>query len=460
MSAEEFIVREPTGAEVLLSVEEFLATYVAFPSEHARVATVLWAGHTHAVDAFESSPRLAFLSPEPGSGKTRAQEVLDTLVPNPMHVLSASAAAIFRSIEAVRPTLLFDEVDALFGKRGADDSAEDLRALLNAGHRRGATIPRCVGPQHQVVMFPVYAAVCLAGLGDLPDTLMSRSVVIRMRRRAPDETVRPFRYREAVPVGHRLRDELARWAASVVDELRDAWPEMPEGVTDRPADVWEPLLAVADAAGGEWPRRAREACVALCRANVARDASLGIRLLTDLRAIFAADRMSTESILKRLHAIEESPWADLRGKPLDARGLARLLDAYGIRSRNIRIGYGDETRVVKGYCAEDLWDAWQRYCPTVDEDDDEDDEPAAVLVESATSATGATSQVIGTEPVANDPAGSATADPSATSAGPVTSGVAPVADVAPSRGPESDVVDTADYEERYPEFFGGGGDAA
>jgi hypothetical protein len=131
---------------------------------------------------------LALLSPEPGSGKTRTLEVLEDLVPAPMHVLSASTAAIFRTIEVEQPTLLLDEVDAIFGRRGKDDNNEDLRALLNAGHRIGATIPRCVGPSHEVRRFPVYAAVALAGLGDLPDTLMTRSVVIRMRRRAPGET--------------------------------------------------------------------------------------------------------------------------------------------------------------------------------------------------------------------------------------------------------------------------------
>ncbi|CAN5830724.1 hypothetical protein BH24ACT3_BH24ACT3_11470 [soil metagenome] len=368
-------------ARLLCDVETFLGTFVAFPTEHARVAATLWTAHAHAVDAFESSPRLALLSPEPGSGKTRALEVLELVTPLPMHVLSASAAAIFRSIEKAVPTLLFDEVDAIFGRRGKDDGNEDLRALLNAGHRRGATIPRCVGPTHDVRRFPVYAAVALAGLGDLPDTLMSRSVVVRMRRRAPGENVRPFRHRLAAPEGHALRDRLAAWADAAQDGLRDVWPAMPDGVTDRPADVWEPLLAVADAAGGIWPERARAACVELTRANVARDASLGIRLLSDLRAIFGdEDRLSTETILERLCAVEEAPWADLRGRPIDARGLARRLGAFEICSTKVRI----DDKSVRGYRREDLFDAWQRYCP------------ATTPTGSGTSGTSGTAQVSGT----------------------------------------------------------------
>src|SRR5699024_5556182 len=139
--------------------------------------------------------------------------VVELLVPGAMHVLSASPAAIFRSIGTEpRPTLLFDEVDAIFGRSGKSEDNEDRRGLLNAGHRNRATIPRCTGPSHDVHRFPVYAAVALAGLGDLPDTLMSRSVVIRMRRRRPTEVVRPFRWRVDAPEGRRLCGELAEWA--------------------------------------------------------------------------------------------------------------------------------------------------------------------------------------------------------------------------------------------------------
>ena len=348
------------GDGLLCEVEEYLARYVAFPSSAELVAVTLWIAHAHAAPAFESSPRLAILSPEPGSGKTRVLEVAELVVPRPMHVLSASPAAIFRSIETANPTLLFDEVDAIFGRRGkGDDGSEDLRALLNAGHRSGATIPRCHGPLHEVHQFPVYAPVAMAGLGDLPDTLMSRSIIIRMRRRAPDEVVSPFRRRLAEPDGIALRDGLAEWTAGISNQLANAWPEMPEGVTDRPADVWEALLAIADAAGGSWPDRAREACTDLCKVSNSREASLGVRLLTDLRSIFGVDdRLGTETILERLHDLDEAPWASLRGSPLDARGLANRLSRYQISSTKVKVGGAS----VRGYRREDLWDAWQRYC--------------------------------------------------------------------------------------------------
>lgn len=355
-----------TGADLLAEVEAFVAKYVALPSEAARVAVTLWVAHAHGVHCFESSPRLALLSPEPGSGKTRTLEILELLVPRPMLVLSATPAAVFRSMESNPPTLLFDEVDTIFSRRArAGDGAEELRALLNAGHRVGATIPRCHGPNHDVREFPVYGAVALAGLGDLPDTLMSRSVVIRMRRRAPDEAVAAYRRREAAPAGEVLAEALAAWVAGAEEELRDAWPEMPDGVTDRPADVWESLLAIADAAGGTWPDRARAACVELTRVSTPLEVSLGVRLLHDLRKVFGAEkRLGTETILDRLHGLDESPWGDLGGKPLDARGLARRLGSFGINSTKVKVGGAS----IRGYRADDLADAWNRYGPGAHEE--------------------------------------------------------------------------------------------
>jgi Protein of unknown function (DUF3631) len=229
-------------------------------------------------------PRLALLSPEPGSGKTRTLEIRELLVPRPMFLLNASTAVTFRAVDKEQPTLLLDEVDALFGRRTKDEN-EDLRGLLNAGHRKGATVPRCDGPTHTLRRFKVYAACALAGLGQPPETLMSRSIVVRMRRRAPGEHVEPYRQRVHRDEGHRLRLGLAEWSTAVADDLADSWPEMPLGVEDRPADVWEPLLAIADAAGGDWPKRAREACLDMLQAmRPGRPASGSVSSVTYVRS--------------------------------------------------------------------------------------------------------------------------------------------------------------------------------
>ena len=353
------------GGCVLDRVEEFLSRFVSFPSPEHLVAVVLWAAHTHLLASFESTPRLALLSPEPGSGKTRVLEVLETLVPNPLFSINVTSAALFRKVADVdaRPTVLFDEIDTIFGPRAKEH--EDVRGLLNAGHRRSGTAIRCVvrGRNIEVEELPAYAAVAMAGLGDLPDTLMSRAVVVRMRRRAPHEQVEPFRRRVHGPEGNELRDQLEVWARVHGLAMLDVWPTMPAGIEDRPADVWEPLLAVADAAGGDWPKAARAAAVTIVATSKGEPASLGVRLLDDLRTVFATeDAVSTDELLARLHDLDEAPWSDLRGKPLDARGLAHRLKQYGVGPKVIRVG----DRTARGYARDDLHDPWSRYLAATD----------------------------------------------------------------------------------------------
>src|SRR5215213_10564811 len=188
-------------------VEAFLGRFVAYPSEAARIAHTLWIAHTHFMDCWESTPRIAFLSPEPGSGKSRALEVTEPLVPRPVHAVNTSPAYLFRKLSdpAGPPTILYDEIDTVFGPSAKDN--EDIRGLLNAGHRRGATTGRCVMRGNVVTLeeLPAYSAVALAGLGWLPDTILSRSVIIRMRRRHAGERVEGFRRRVHVHEGERVR---------------------------------------------------------------------------------------------------------------------------------------------------------------------------------------------------------------------------------------------------------------
>jgi hypothetical protein len=133
---------------------------------------------------------------------------------------------------------------------------------------------------------------------------------------------------------------------------------LPAEIQDRAADIWEPLVAVADLVGGDWPDLARKAAVALVAVSNDSEPSLGIQLLWDLQTVFGlADQMTTEDILDKLRKLEESPWADLKGKPLDSRGLALRLRQYGVKSKNIAVG----DRRPKGYTRADLSDIFRRH---------------------------------------------------------------------------------------------------
>ena len=380
------------GAALLEDVQKFLSRFVAYPSDHAQVAHVLWIAHAHLMGAWESTPRIAFLSPEPASGKSRALEVSDLLVPDPVHAVNVTPAYLFRKVgsEDGPPTILFDEIDTVFGPKANEN--EDLRALLNSGHRRGAVAGRCVMRGSTVITeeIPSYSAVALAGLGWLPDTIMTRSVIVRMRRRAPDERIEPFRCREHAPEGEALRRRLVGWAATVLEEATAARPQMPAGVEDRNADCWEALLAVADIAGGPWPERARAAAVALVAQAHEAEPSLGIRLLADLRTVFGNEQqLTTKRILSELYLIEDAPWGDLKGKPLSDSQLARRLKQYGVKSKVIRVG--DATP--------NLYDVWRRYLPS------------SQAGEPATNATAATSQSFQGDNVAAEKSEGATDHP-------------------------------------------------
>ncbi|HSV65830.1 MAG TPA: DUF3631 domain-containing protein [Mycobacteriales bacterium] len=421
------------GTAALDTAAAFIARYVALPSAEALTALTLWAAHTWAVTAWYTTPRLVLDSAEPGSGKTRTLEVLALLCHRPELLFSATPAAIFRMLDQPL-TLLFDEVDAIFGaKTSGNGTTEDLRALLNAGYKRGATIPRCVGDgtKMRVVRFPVFAPVALAGLaGNMPDTITTRAILIHLKRRSPDEHLHPFRQRDAEHAAEPIRDQLATWATAVTPDLTDARPELPTGVTDRPAEVWEPLVAIADAAGHHWPNLARDACTAFAL-NPEHRGSLGIRLLADLHDLFTTrhtDRIATTDILAHLTALDEAPWADLWGKPLDSRRLARELARYGVRSHDGRTPTGT---VLKGYRtdgADGLADAWRRYLPPT---------PATTATTATTQANAVappdqqTLQALQTPPSPQDHVAdvAAPAHPSATH---LTSAVAAVAPVAPT----------------------------
>ncbi|HEY5802583.1 MAG TPA: DUF3631 domain-containing protein [Lysobacter sp.] len=373
-SAPEPLRPATVGAELLDDVEHFVRRFVALPAAADYVAVTLWAAHAHVAEHLHTSPRLALLSPEPGSGKTRVLEVLNLLVRAPMFAFGASVAAIFRSMAAGPVSLLFDEVDAIFGNAGKNDTHEDLRALINVGYKRGAKVPRCVGPRHDVHHFDVFAPVALAGLGKLPETVLSRALIVKMRRRAPTEPVESFRERVQEPQGHAIRDRLALWAERVGPNVGAAYPDLPPAITDRVAELWEPLVAIADEAGGAWPERARAAAVDFAGRN-AGSATLGVRLLGDIRLVFAnADSLSTTELLARLAGetsygcddagdalyLTDAPWANLKGTPLDARLLSQMLRSYDAGAERIR---PDGKGQVRGYRRASLIDAFQRYLP-------------------------------------------------------------------------------------------------
>lgn len=343
--------QQPGLAQLLEEVVATLDRWVVFPTEAARDTTALWVVHSHCADASFTTPRLAFLSPEPGSGKSRCLDVLQLLCRNPLVSTNTTVSALVHSAHSGNVTILLDEVDAIFGSRSTDKAA--LRGLLNSGFQRGGTYQRMIGGRP--VALQTFSPTALAGLGELPHTVATRAIVIRMHRRAASEVVEPFRVGSASVETAQLRVALAEWADSEIESLLGLEAELPDGIADRAADVWQPLLVIASAAGGDWLQRAQTACTELTRGERPDDASTGLRLLTDLRDIFGATtKMATEEVLSRLAGLPESPWTKTT-----PRQLAELLRPYGVGSLKIKLGL----RSAQGYRAEHFTELWARYCP-------------------------------------------------------------------------------------------------
>jgi hypothetical protein len=278
-----------------------------------------------------------------------------------------SAAALVRTVDSEGPTLLLDEADAAFG---ADkEYSETLRGVLNEGFRRGGNVRKVEGKNHKLRIFQVFGAKAIAGIGKIPDTVASRSIVIEMRRKAPTERVSQFRLREVTAQARPLAESLEAWASSErCQVLRDARPLVPDELSDRQKDISEPLLAIAEHIGGEWPEMLRKDLVALFRSPGSGDESHGVILLRDIRGIFE-QREDDRETLKGIHSadlagtlclLEGHLWADWgKGRGLDANRLARLLKKYSISPRSLRLGDSNQ----RGYLRTDFEDAWLRYCP-------------------------------------------------------------------------------------------------
>jgi hypothetical protein len=352
------------GAEILKDVESFIRRFVSLTADQAAILA-LWTAHTHAFPCATATPYLAVSSAEKQSGKTRSLEVLELLTANPWYTGRTSAAALVRKNADESPTLLLDESDAAFG--GEKEYAEALRAILNSGHRIGGTASLCVGQGKDISVrdFNTFGPKAIAGLGRLPDTVADRSIPIILKRAASGEIPERFRRRKVEAEASELRDRLAQWTASIFETLDKAEPFLPDSLTDRQQDGAEPLLAIADAAGGDWPFKARDTLVSIFAGSDHAESN-GTRLLADILGIFEesnTDKMSSQDLASALVAIETAPWGDWsHGKGLNPSRLSRLLKPFGIGPHNIKVRTADgKDHVPKGYERADFEDAWGRY---------------------------------------------------------------------------------------------------
>ncbi len=343
------------GPELLDELVAAFQLYAVLPKGAAEVLA-LWTVFTHTLDAFLVCPRLIISSPDAECGKTTVLTILGALVKCPLPASNITPAAVFRAIDRATLTLLIDEGDTFLADK------QELRGILNSGHTRAtAYVIRTVGEDHDPRRFSTWAPLAVALIGKLHGTFTSRSIPIRMFRRRSDEPIELLSVADtgAWKTFEQLKRKLVRWAKDTLDALRHAKPEIPEGLHNRTADNWRPLLAIADQAGGHWPDRARR--IAELLAGEAREPALKVQLLGDIRTIFAeqgTDRITSKDLCKALSKMEDRPWGEFdRSFPITRHQLAGLLKPFGIKPGTIRIG--NET--PRGYIYADCEDAFTRY---------------------------------------------------------------------------------------------------
>jgi putative DNA primase/helicase len=345
------------GAALLTALATSARRYLVLP-KHADTVLALWVVFTYCLEAAHAAPILAIVSPEKRCGKSTLLDWLARLVQRPLATSNILPAALFRSIEKWRPTLLIDEADTFLKDN------EELRGILNSGHTRGsAYVIRTVGDEHEPRQFSTWGAKAISLIGKLPDTLADRAIAIEMRRKLPAERVHKLRGTAERDSLDQLARQCARFAADSMLALRKSEPNLPDQLNDRAADSWAPLLAIAHVAEGDWPNRARATASVLTDETPDGD-SLKVELLRDIWLLFddrQTEQLSSSDIVDGVAKDVDRPWCEFnRGKQMTPRQLARLLSPFNIVSNTVRFADG---KTLKGYRLEDFKDAFARYLP-------------------------------------------------------------------------------------------------
>jgi hypothetical protein len=360
----------PTGPQLVEEVEQFIRKYVVLPGAAYLPATI-WIIATHAARQFDCFPYLAVLSPAKRCGKTRLFEVMEPLAYNSWFGTAPSPAALYRMM-AEAPTLLLDEVE-IFNVKNKSESAQALLAILNAGHRKGATVPRCDGPKHELRLFPVYGPKAFAAIGRLPDTLADRSLIIGMQRKTKKQKTAPFRMRRAKAEAKPIQDAAAEFARAHQDSIGQTYHHLADAdlgfLGDRDADLWSPLFAICAVGAPDRVEELKKCALALSgtKASTDVDDSLPIKLLDDIRRVWPKQKDEppaplcfTATLIEKLKVLEDAPWAEF-APPLTGHKLSRMLKPFGAESKTIRMGEGEGAKVARGYEFASLEVAFYRY---------------------------------------------------------------------------------------------------
>jgi hypothetical protein len=361
------LIEPPEGAAMVKQIEDILHKYLVLPAP-AYLPVAIWIIATHAAQLFDCFPYLAVLSPTKRCGKTRLLEVIETLAHKPWRGTAPSPAALYRMIER-GPTLLLDEIEGL--KNAAkSETAQALVSILNAGHRKGAFVPRCVGGgNNEVQEFHTYGPKVFCAIGKLPDTLMDRSIIIGMQRRTKAQSVSRFLISRATAEGKAVHAGIVRYvrayAPVIAEAHRHTIDQDLDYLEDRDADLWMSLIAVCAATDADRLEELKHCAIVLSQGKASEEADdpFAVKLLRDIREVWPMkgdndpeSQCPTATLVEKLKGMADSRWAGEK-YTLTGRKLADLLRPFEVEPKDIRV----DEKTLRGYEYRPLATAFERY---------------------------------------------------------------------------------------------------
>ena len=359
------------GADHLDAAYTYLRKFAKITEAQARILA-LYVGAAFVFDFWETTPYIYIYSAEAESGKSRIAKLLSAMFDTPKILLGPSLASLYGIIEQARELgerpkpIIIDEIDRLFNGRKENDNP--IFAFLDGGFEPDSAVTRAryVKGQRDTEYLDSHCPKVLVGIDRkmMDSIILSRCILIRMEKKLPEDGTKKYVKRFHRAQGVEIGANLCAWAIANEERILRIDALYTPEFGDRAIDIWEPILAFAEAAGGNWLEYAKASLVELnSDAAIERD-SIGVQALKSIRAAKAmlpdAKGVASQSLIEILHGMEGSPWAEYgRGKkPITVDALARILARHKIKPHPISI----EGIQLKGYEWSQFEDAWKRHC--------------------------------------------------------------------------------------------------
>jgi putative DNA primase/helicase len=384
-------------AELLAEIEGVIKRHVVL-SEPAAAALAVWVLHSYTFELRDTVAYVAIESPEKRCGKTTLLSVLAAMASKSIIASNITVGALFRAIHTCTPTLFIDEADTFLAgnsiMRGIINSGNTRRTAyvlrLAASKRRDAvqrrladsvpggsappeqgdvtitgSLPRAAtntlappdfpaeGTDNGLKKYSCWCPKVIAMIGEVPDTIADRSIVVKMARKLTTETCAPLSELNT----SEIKAKCARFARDMAQFIAEAGKIRGEGLNDRAADTFDPLFVIARLAGEEWEEKLREAALALSSTADIENSGSGLILdIMDIIGESGREKMFSRDIVASLREGGLKSQT-LKNPSLNEHQMARILRPYGVKPIAMRIGKEVRSR----YLGEDFRDALKRY---------------------------------------------------------------------------------------------------